>query len=79
MVVTLSSDWLDKIELWGEESETSYGKIQFNVDLRLGIAYNWSNYFIGLQAQLNQFSYKKDLCKVNIFDAYARLSLGIRL
>lgn len=74
-----NSDWLDKIELWGEESETSYGKIQFNVDLRLGIAYNWSNYFIGLQAQLNQFSYKKDLCKVNIFDAYARLSLGIRL
>ena len=70
---------MNDVELWEGESETSYGKIQFNVDLRLGIAYNWSNYFIGLQAQLNQFSLKKDQCKVDILDAYARLSLGIRL
>ena len=73
------SDWMNDVELWEGESETSYGKIQFNVDLRLGIAYNWSNYFIGLQAQFNQFSLKKDQCKVDILDAYARLSLGIRL
>ena len=53
--------------------------LRLNVDLRLGIAYNWSNYFIGLQAQFNNFSYKKDECKVNLFDAYARLSFGVRL
>jgi hypothetical protein len=32
-----------------------------------------------LQAQYNNFNYKKDYSKVNIFDAYARLSLGVRL
>ena len=35
--------------------------------------------FIGLQAQFNNFVYKKDQSKVNIFDAYARVSLGVRL
>jgi hypothetical protein len=53
--------------------------MHFNVDLRLGIAYNWSNFFIGLQAQYNNFIYKKDQVKVNIFDAYARIALGVRL
>ena len=72
-------DWDDDVEFWQGDSETSYGKIKFNVDLRLGIAYNWSNYFIGLQAQFNRFSYKKDQCKVTLFDAYARISMGIRL
>ena len=67
------------IYYWDEDSETTYSALQFNVDLRLGIAYNWSNYFIGLQAQFNNFVYKKDQSKVNIFDAYARVSLGVRL
>ena len=43
------------------------------------LAYNWKDYFIGLQAQYNNFTYKKDQNKVNIFDAYARLSFGVRL
>ena len=64
---------------WETGSETDYSMLRLNVDLRLGIAYNWSNYFIGLQAQFNNFSYKKDKCKVNLFDAYARLSFGVRL
>ena len=64
---------------WNEEPETNYGRVQFNVDLRLGIAYNWKDYFIGLQAQFNRFSYKKDSGKVVLVDAYARLALGIRL
>ncbi len=38
-----------------------------------------SNYFIGAQAQFNNFTYKKDQCKVNVFDTYARISLGVRL
>ena len=69
----------DDIYYWNEDSETSYSAMHFNVDLRLGIAYNWSNFFIGLQAQYNNFIYKKNQVKVNIFDAYARIALGVRL
>lgn len=63
---------------WDDGSETSYSALQLNLDLHLGIAYNWSNYFIGIQAQYNNFIYKKNQSKVNIFDAYARISLGVR-
>ena len=66
------------IYYWDDGSETSYSALQLNLDLRLGIAYNWSNYFIGIQAQYNNFIYKKNQSKVNIFDAYARISLGVR-
>ena len=69
----------NNIYYWDEESETSYSALHLNLDLRLGIAYNWSNYFIGLQAQYNNFIYKKDQSKVNIYDAYARIALGVRL
>ena len=69
----------DDIYYWDDDSETSYSALHLNLDLRLGIAYNWSNYFIGLQGQYNNFIYKKEKTKVNIFDAYARLSLGVRL
>ena len=64
---------------WDGGSETSYSALRLNLDLRLGIAYNWKNYFIGLQSQYNNFIYKKDQSKVNLYDAYARLSLGVRL
>lgn len=73
------TDWVDNFDLWGGDSETNYGRIQFNVDVRLGLAYNWKNYFIGAQAQFNRFSYKNDECKVILFDGYARLALGVRL
>ena len=66
-------------ECWETGSDTEYSWLQFNVDLRLGIAYNWRNYFIGLQAQFNNFRYNKDNSKVVISDAYARLALGVRL
>ena len=69
----------DDAESWEVDSETEYSWLHVNLDLRLGIAYNWRNYFIGLQGQYNNFHYKKDISKVNIFDAYARLSLGVRL
>ena len=70
--------WLQDVETWEIESDVNYGRLQFNVDLRLGIAYNWSNYFIGLQGQVNRFSYKMDETKVVLIDGYARLSLGVR-
>ena len=66
-------------ERWEIDSDTEYSWLKFNLDLRLGIAYNWSNYFIGIQGQYNNFRYKKDKSNVNIFDAYARLSFGVRL
>jgi hypothetical protein len=73
------TSWYDEVDIWEVGSETDYSLLRFNVDLRLGIAYNWSNYFIGAQAQFNNFSFKKDQCKVNLFDAYARMSFGVRL
>ena len=73
------TSWYDGVDSWESDSETDYSMLRFNLDLRLGIAYNWSNYFIGAQAQFNNFTYKKDECKVNVFDAYARISLGVRL
>ena len=33
----------------------------------------------GIQAQYNNFNYKNEYDKVNIYDAYARTSLGVRL
>lgn len=69
----------DQAYYWDAGSETTYSAFQLNLDLRLGIAYNWKNWFIGLQSQFNNFIYKKDRSKVNIYDAYARLSLGVRL
>ena len=69
----------DDIHYWDEASQTSYSALQLNLDLRLGIAYNWSDYFIGLQAQYNNFIYKKDQTKINLFDAYARIAFGVRL
>ncbi|MBP5338076.1 MAG: DUF4421 family protein [Prevotella sp.] len=69
----------DQFDYWETEPETTYSALRLNLDLRLGIAYNWSNYFISLQAQYNNFHYKKDKSKVNLFDAYARVSLGVRL
>ena len=37
------------------------------------------NFFFGIQAQYNNFNYKNEYDKVNIYDAYARTSLGVRL
>ena len=69
----------DLLGCWEVDPETTYTWLRLNLDLRLGIAYNWSRYFIGLQAQYNNFSYKKDDCQIRIFDAYARLSMGVRV
>ena len=76
---TNNTAWRDEIDCWETGAETEYSALRVNLDLRLAIAYNWNNYFIGMQAQLNNFSYKKDLCKVKLFDAYGRVSFGIRL
>ena len=71
--------WYDTVDSWEVGSDTSFSMLRFNVDLRIGIAYNWSNYFVGLQSQFNNFYFKKDQCKVNLYDAWARLSFGVRL
>ena len=68
-----------QFDYWDAEPDVDYSMLRFNLDLRLGIAYNFGNYFIGAQAQYNNFHYKNDNCKVNIFDAYARLAFGVRL
>lgn len=68
-----------QFDYWEIEPEVNNSVFRLNLDLRLGIAYNWSNYFVGAQAQYNNFRYKSDQCKVNIYDAYVRVSLGMRL
>ena len=77
--LTMLRDEDNDIDYWDGGSETSYSALHINLDLRLGIAYNWSNYFIGIQGQYNNFIYKKNQSKVNLYDAYARVSLGVRL
>ena len=77
--LTMMKQGANDIYYWDEDSDSSYSALHINFDLRLGIAYNWSNFFIGLQAQFNNFNYKKDQSKVNIFDAYAQIALGVRL
>ena len=74
----IDDKYLQDVEGWEIDNDINYGRLQFNVDLRLGIAYNWSNYFIGLQGQFNRFSYKVDETKVVLIDSYARVSLGVR-
>lgn len=71
--------WLNDIDFWEAQPETKYSWLRFNADVRVGIAYNWKNYFVGAQAQFNQFNCKKDKSKVNIYDWYSRISLGVRL
>jgi hypothetical protein len=68
-----------QFDYWEVEPEVNHSMFRLNLDLRLGIAYNWRNYFVGAQAQYNNFNYKNDHGKVNIYDAYARLSFGVRL
>ena len=77
--LTMWKEGDNDVSYWDGGSETSYSALHLNLDLRLGIAYNWSNYFIGIQAQYNNFIYKKNQSKVNIYDAYARMSFGVRL
>ena len=77
LMITQDSDI--QFDYWDIEPEVDYSMFRLNLDLRLGIAYNWRNCFIGAQAQYNNFNYKNDHCKVNIYDAYARLSFGVRL
>ena len=69
----------DVVYYWDQESEVDYSALHLNVDLRLGIAYNWKNYYIGLQARFNNFTYKKDDSKVTLTEGYAQMSLGVRL
>ena len=68
-----------QFDYWDIEPDVDYSMFRINLDLRLGIAYNWRSCFIGAQAQYNNFHYKNDHCKVNIYDAYARVSFGVRL
>ena len=75
----LNGEGGNQFDYWDAEPEVDYSMLRLNLDLRLGIAYNWKNCFIGTQAQYNNFHYKNDHCKVNIYDAYARLAFGVRL
>jgi hypothetical protein len=77
--ILMVKDSNNQFDYWDVEPEVDHSMFRLNLDLRLGIAYNWKNCFIGAQAQYNNFNYKNDHCKVNIYDAYARVSFGVRL
>ena len=69
----------DVIYYWDLDSEVDYSALRLNVDLRLGITYNWKNYYIGFQAQFNNFTYKKDGSSVTLTEGFGQLALGVRL
>lgn len=71
--------WLNDIDIWKTGSETDYGMLRFSLDMRLGIAYNWKNFFLALQLQYNQLSYKKSNSKVSLLDGFGQVNLGVRL
>lgn len=71
-------DYPEEPRGWESGTETDYSALHVNFDLRLGIAYNWSDYFVGLQLQMNNFNYGKNNLNVNITDAWGRLSAGVR-
>ena len=79
LLMAVEKKVVSQFDYWEIDPEVDYSMLRLNLDLRLGIAYNWSNYFFGIQAQYNNFNYKTDECKVNIYDAYARMSFGVRL
>ena len=72
-------NWENQIESWESGYETDYSALRLSYDLRAGICYNWKDYFIGAQAQLNGFYYKESESLVYIGDGFVQLSLGIRL
>ena len=69
----------DVVRYWDLDSEVDYSALRFNVDLRLGITYNWKNCYLGFQAQFNNFTYKKDQSKVTLTEGFAKVALGVRL
>lgn len=69
----------DAVYYWDQDSEVDYSALRLNVDLRLGITYNWKNYYLGFQAQFNNFTYKKDESKVTLTEGFAKVALGVRL
>ena len=69
----------DTVYYWDQDSEVDYSALHLNVDLRLGITYNWKNYYLGFQAQFNNFTYKKDESKVTLTEGFAKVALGVRL
>ena len=69
----------DAVYYWDQDSEVDYSALHLNVDLRLGITYNWKNYYLGFQAQFNNFTYKKDESKVTLTEGFAKVALGVRL
>ena len=69
----------DMVYYWDKDSEVDYSALQLNVDLRLGITYNWKNCYLGFQAQFNNFTYKKDDSKVTLTEAFAQMAFGVRL
>ena len=77
--ILMAKGIISQFDYWDIEPEVDHSMFRLNLDLRLGIAYNWRNCFIGAQAQFNNFNYKNDHCKINIYDAYAHVSFGVRL
>ena len=41
------NDSFGQFDFWEIEPETAYSAFRLNLDLRIGIAYNWKDYFIG--------------------------------
>lgn len=71
--------WLDDVKVWETGTTTKYGNVQFNIDARASITYNWSRYYVNFFGQVNQFEYGFSISSVRIIDWYVRGSFGVRL
>ena len=69
----------DVVRYWDLDSEVDYSALRLNVDLRLGITYNWKNCYLGFQAQFNNFNYKHKAMHGHLNDWFINASVGVRL
>lgn len=72
-------NWLNDVDTWESRTDRHNDAFKFNIDMRAGIAYCWSRYFISANAQMNKFSYGRDNNLVKLSDWYVRASFGVRL
>ena len=69
----------DDIEIWKVREDKNRTRWAFNYDVRVGISYCWSRYFVSANAIFNHYEYGRNNSKVNLIDWYTTFSLGIRL
>lgn len=72
----------ENFSIWPMEDQpkvTHHSRVIPVIDARLSVTYNFGNWFVNANAQLNRFSYKYYNDKGNLTDWYINASIGVRL